>query len=286
VAAIERYGIIIGAMKAGTTTLFDHLSRHPGIAPSKLKEPKYFARDGLYERGPEWYASMWDWDPSTHRVAMEASTHYSFRHTHPETALRMAAHPGEFRLVYLVREPVARIESQYHHALAEGWKVADRPLAEPIDPDLLEPCRYAWQLDAFTAEFPRSSILVLAFEDLVADTEGTVAKVLAHWDLPADDLTVDTELVRNSSQAKIVSNRLSAARRVPGSAWVAERLGPSARNRIKKVVGRGTSPPRLGPEASASIRAELAEDHRRLADEWGVDVSRWDPDHEPSRESS
>ena len=103
-------------MKAGTTTLFDHLAGHPAVAASSDKEPKYFARDGVYERGPDWYASLWDWDPPIHSIAMEASTHYSFRHEHPETAARMAAHPGEFRLVYLVREPVARVESHYHHA--------------------------------------------------------------------------------------------------------------------------------------------------------------------------
>jgi len=30
-------------MKAGTTTLFDLLSRHPGIAPARIKEPNFFA---------------------------------------------------------------------------------------------------------------------------------------------------------------------------------------------------------------------------------------------------
>ena len=139
----------------------------------------------------------------------------------------MAAHPGEFRLVYLVREPVARVESHYHHALAAGWQVADQPLGEDLHRDLVEPCRYAWQLDAFTAQFPRSSILVLTFDELVADTEGTVERVLAHWDLPVDGFSLDTDLVRNSSSSKVVSTRVHTARRVPGSAWLSDRLSPT-----------------------------------------------------------
>ena len=187
----------------------------------------------------------------------------------------MAAHPGEFRLVYLVREPVARVESHYHHALAAGWKVADQPLGEDLHRDLVEPCRYAWQLDAFAAQFPRSSILVLTFDELVTDTEGTVERVLAHWDLPVDGLSLDTDLVRNSSSSKVVSTRVHTARKVPGSAWLSDRLSPATRRRIKGLIGTGTEAPRLDAAARAALRAELAEDHRRLAGEWGVDVGGW-----------
>jgi Sulfotransferase family len=262
-------------MKAGTTTLFDHLAGHPAVAASSDKEPKYFARDSVYERGPDWYASLWDWDPATHSIAMEASTHYSFRHEHPETAARMAAHPGEFRLVYLVREPVARVESHYHHALAAGWRVADRPLGVPIHPDLVDPCRYAWQLDAYTEQFPRESILVLSFEELVADTEGTVERVLEHWGLPTEGFSIDTGLVRNSSSGKVVSTRVHSARKVPGSAWLAERLSPTSRRKIKALIGSGTKAPHLDEAGRDALRDELAEDHRRLAAEWGVDVGVW-----------
>jgi hypothetical protein len=190
----------------------------------------------------------------------------------------MAAFPGEFRLVYLVREPVARIESHYHHALAAGWKVADQPLGEDLHADLVDPCRYAWQLDAFTAQFPRSSILVLTFEDLVADPDVAVARVLDHWGLPADGFSIDSDLVRNSSSTKVVSTRVHSARKVPGSAWLARKVSPERRRRIKSLIGSGRPAPRLDEAAKAAVRAQLAFDHRRLADEWGVDVGGWGTD--------
>ena len=272
-------------MKAGTTTLFDHLAGHPAVAASSDKEPKYFAWDSVYERGPDWYASLWDWDPATHSIAMEASTHYSFRHEHPETAARMAAHPGEFRLVYLVREPVARVESHYHHALAAGWRVADRPLGVPIHPDLVDPCRYAWQLDAYTEQFPRESILVLSFEELVADTEGTVERVLEHWGLPTEGFSMDTGLVRNSSSGKVVSTRWTrpARCRAPrGWPSVSARLPPEdqgphrirhegtppRRGRSRRVAGRaGRGPPaarrRVGRRRGRLAGGRLGRDGRQ-----------------------
>ena len=40
---IPQYVLIIGAMKSGTTTLYDYLARHPQLASSKRKEPGFFA---------------------------------------------------------------------------------------------------------------------------------------------------------------------------------------------------------------------------------------------------
>jgi len=46
---------IVGAMKSGTTTLHNVLSRHPQVFMSEKKEPHFFAFDGQRESyaGPE-----------------------------------------------------------------------------------------------------------------------------------------------------------------------------------------------------------------------------------------
>jgi len=43
--------IIIGAQKAGTTSLFEHLRRHPEISLPVGKEVPYFSHDRVYARG-------------------------------------------------------------------------------------------------------------------------------------------------------------------------------------------------------------------------------------------
>src|SRR5664280_1861889 len=47
--------IIIGAQKAGTTTLFEYLKRHPELCMPAGKEAPYFGHDDMIARGWEAY---------------------------------------------------------------------------------------------------------------------------------------------------------------------------------------------------------------------------------------
>ena len=49
--------IIIGAMKAGTTSLHDYLSFHPEIPISEPNELYFFLEEANWGRGLEWYES-------------------------------------------------------------------------------------------------------------------------------------------------------------------------------------------------------------------------------------
>ena len=44
--------VLIGAMKAGSTTLFRRLEEHPGVAAGGAKEPNFFSREENYAKGP------------------------------------------------------------------------------------------------------------------------------------------------------------------------------------------------------------------------------------------
>src|SRR5438477_403839 len=151
--AIDRFGLIIGAMKCGTTSLFYYLAQHPEICPSRLKEPAFFATK--WEQGPDWYHALYDWAPSRHRVAIEASTHYTRLPQFPNVPDRIATIPARFKFVYLVRNPLDRAESQYNHARTMPWPVGAAPLSEGLHARLIDWSRYAMQIDAYTALFPR-----------------------------------------------------------------------------------------------------------------------------------
>src|SRR4051812_24838908 len=47
--------IVIGAQKAGTTTLFEHLRRHPDVSLPAGKESAFFSQDENYRRGWDAY---------------------------------------------------------------------------------------------------------------------------------------------------------------------------------------------------------------------------------------
>ena len=88
---IPRHLLIIGAMKAGTTSLFGWLAQHPAIAPSTKKETNFFSHGAAASGGPEDYAQNWNWLPNQHRWAMEASPAYSKLPARPNAAIAAAS---------------------------------------------------------------------------------------------------------------------------------------------------------------------------------------------------
>jgi hypothetical protein len=175
--------VIIGAMKCGTTALHQALALHPDIAMSEPKELNFFfgpeAGDGSWEagnwhRGLEWYCGHW---PAPAPVRGESSPGYTSP-SHPEVAARMAAVLPDARLVYLVRDPIARAVSQYRHHGRDGTET--RPIEQALmDPasQYLSRSRYVERLDPFLRCFPHEGVAVVAMESLAGDRRRTIRRL-------------------------------------------------------------------------------------------------------------
>jgi hypothetical protein len=190
--------LIIGAQKAGTTALYAYLRRHPAITGPSWKEVSYFDRH--YGRGEAWYRGNF---PNRVRargkLVGEASPSYIFHPLGPERAKALVP---EARLVALVRHPVDRALSHYHHEVALGREPLrfedaldaeeDRLRGEEerlaADPSYFSRAwwshayksrgRYAEQLERWLAVFPREQLLILPSADLGGEPERTHARVL------------------------------------------------------------------------------------------------------------
>src|SRR5919108_4032985 len=173
--------VVIGAMKCGTNALHHLLDRHPEIAMSEPKELNFFFGPdridreawtrGNWGRGVAWYAQHFD-TPAA--VRGESSPGYTSP-SHPEVALRMSALVAAVRLIYLVRDPVQRAISQYHHHQAEGAET--RPLEEALlDPhsQYISRSRYYDRLAPFLAHFDRQAIAIVGQEELAAQPRRTL----------------------------------------------------------------------------------------------------------------
>ncbi|HEX7247334.1 MAG TPA: sulfotransferase, partial [Actinomycetota bacterium] len=47
--------LVIGAMKAGTTSLYHYLDAHPDVFVPRVKELDFFVDGANWRRGIEWY---------------------------------------------------------------------------------------------------------------------------------------------------------------------------------------------------------------------------------------
>lgn len=114
---IKNYIFIVGSMKSGTTSLFSYLEQHPQIAASRDKEPCFFSRSDIFAKGYNWYESLWDWNPASHKIAMEGSTSYTRIPTYSNAAEEIQRFQSRtnssIKFIYIVRHPIERIESHY-----------------------------------------------------------------------------------------------------------------------------------------------------------------------------
>ena len=106
--------IIVGAQKAGTTSLYNCLKQHPEIVPASKKEIQYFSQ--FYNKGYDWYLQHFKLRDDNLQSG-EASPFYLF---HPHAAARIAQALPEVRIIVLLRNPVQRAISHYHQQARRG----------------------------------------------------------------------------------------------------------------------------------------------------------------------
>jgi Sulfotransferase domain len=204
--------LLIGAQRAGTTSLFYYLRRHPHVARPVTKEIHFFD-DGFW-RGIDWYRSFFP-TSAEHRlarlrggdlVAADATPYYLF---HPAVPERVAATIPSVRLAVLLRDPVVRAYSHYRKMRRMGLerlsfenaldKEEERLAGEEerlrADPRYRSHHHrrhayvarglYADQLERWLEHFPREQLLVLRSEDFFARPAETYADTLAFLGLRA-----------------------------------------------------------------------------------------------------
>ena len=170
----EPFLIISGAMKAGTTTLFDVLAQHPEICPSNDKEPGFFSFEEVYSRGMDWYRTLWDSPGEGRKVYMEASTHYTKEPEIPSGAYLAERHLADVRFIYVVRNPIKRIESHVNFVRMQGMELRG---CEFSNPHVVNLTRYMSQLDPYLERFGKERVMVVDFDDLIRKPERSLRKI-------------------------------------------------------------------------------------------------------------
>ena len=279
--SMGRFALLVGAMKSGTSNLFFVLGQHPQFSPCNLKEPSFFSDEQEYAKGFSYYRDLWDWDPAVHKVALEASTTYT-KYPQQEAAQRIAEAGKDFRFIYIMRNPLERIESHIRQGLYQGFSQGlDKGLGEHE----VALSRYANQLDQYTKYFPRESILLLTLEDYRRNGADVLKRVCEHLGVDQSFEFQDLDLLRHDGtvyQRRVTVNKIwsgSGVHRLLGipyralsqvSRWV---LPGDIRESLKRAVvetDRGRF--RLNDSERELVVARLTPDLRRLKSWYGVDT--------------
>lgn len=186
--------VIIGCGKGGTTSLYDYLIKHPQILPAAQKEIDFFSHH--FDCGLPWYAAQFP--PALterHLLTGEATPSYLMN---PDVPQRLAALLPDIKLIVLLRNPVDRAISYYHHAVrhcqedrsAETAILSELEALDGVDEDGLTAGErfdnvpgyvlyslYYYALKRWLDRFDRTQILILKSEDLYSHTDSVVNQV-------------------------------------------------------------------------------------------------------------
>lgn len=176
---------IIGAAKAGTTSLHYYLNQHPEIQMAAHKEPNFFSGpedDASSKRisSLDKYEKLFDSSVGVRGEASVGYTNYPRRKGVPERIKELVP---EAKFIYLVRDPIARTVSQYHHRVAvEGERQSLREaLSHLSDPYSIYVGHslYATQIELYLSHFSQDRMLVLDQAELLADRRSTLREIFA-----------------------------------------------------------------------------------------------------------
>lgn len=262
--------VVIGAPKAGTTSLARWLSDHPDVRMSATKELEFF--DLYFDRGLDWYAEQLP-PGGPGLVVGEATPTYL---GHPLAPTRAAQSLPAARFVAVLREPVSRAWSNYWFFCQLGlerrsWASAVRAERKGRGPDYLGRGRYAEQVARWDAVVDPDRLLLLLFDDLVADPAGVFARVCRFAGVRDDVPPTSTRSVNPTSRPR--SRHLQYALHATG---LSRRSGPG--RALWSWNARGGRPPTLPREAAAELRQRYAADNAALADRLGTALpAAWKP---------
>lgn len=268
---------VIGAMRAGTTTLQSLLERVDGVCMPTMKETDFFVAQKNLHRGIDWYTRQF---PHSDRLCGDISPNYSKRDLFPGVAERLYAAAPNAKIIYVVRDPLERAISQYRHSYLAGQ---DLPLPGKLagtrdGEHIAAGSRYAYQIEPYLRLFGEPAVLIVDFVELCAEPLAVVTRIARFAGLVEVHVRPGAAAAANSSESlgrmpgwwlKLrehpVGERIRAS--VPRALIQTVKFGLSARTTRREV-------PRFGADERAELAAMLHEDSERFRALTGISFGR------------
>lgn len=268
--------IILGAQKCGTTTLFNVLRHHPHLVNSVPKDTGFFNFRELNKSAVDYVSYHNLFSEKEGALYYEATTSYSFNALNDLNVYdNIHAYNPEMKFIYIVRNPVDRIISNYMHNYLRGY--TDLGIEEYLYKEkmLIDVTRYYTQISPFIRNFGRENILLLEFGELINDMEKTINKLSGFLDIDPDLFDRDAfDMHRNKSVGGVKRDQKYDS---PSLLYkVIRRLSPAMWKRISKNSDRKfTEKPTLSPTSKEMILNALELEVNAIGKLMNKDLSHW-----------
>ena len=174
--------MILGAQKAGTTTLFQILDTHPHLSGCTEKEPHFFSKTSNWQADLPQYNDLFLAGEGLRYF--EASTSYT---NYPLENLNIwediYTYNPEMKFIYIVRNPIDRIRSAYTHYYQRGFTQEGIDQEIVRDPAYLSISRYYSQILPYIETFGRERVFLIDFDELLKNRKQVIYELSEFLDL-------------------------------------------------------------------------------------------------------
>lgn len=286
--------IIIGSPKCATTSLHFYLSVHPQIWMSAQKELHFFlsqASWGSWNRGLDWYCQQFQ-DGADCLIRGESSPGYSVEGYSQDSAEKMAALLPNAKLIYMVRDPIARVRSHYLEEVYNGHISSKLTLDhiltmgdEAPDPmgfnyrSMVYTSLYYKQLSIYLQKFDLKKIHLISMESFLKDDVAclsSIFKFLEVKDVMPDNL--DVKLNVNSQKRLRFINPTGLVRQLPKYEKFSTLIPFKVKSVYRTLISRSIDQKaisRISPENEEKLRDLFAPDVARLRTLTGQAFPEW-----------
>ena len=213
--------IIIGAQKAGTTTLYNWLAQHPDVyGPKGMKDFPFFCDDMYYEKGIKWFATNYS-QYKNQKIILHGSVNYLY--FSQVSAQRIYQYNSNTKLIALLRNPVDRAYSafwqqkkvgnenidDFSYAVEKEKERCKGTFQDQANLTYIDHGFYAHQLKKYYETFPSTNIKVIIFEEMIRNNAETVSDLYKFMGI--DSYFKPNYVVKNESglpRFKIINNLL------------------------------------------------------------------------------
>jgi len=289
---------IVGAAKAGTTSLFQYLKVHPDIYMARVKEPHHFSSvehpdpnmyglptDNLEYHSrlikkPEEYARLME--PGKDAVYRgEASPSYLYDQNAAE---KIFDYNNQARILIILRHPVDRAISHFRMTGRQG-RAYSRNLMEVLHYDetisdkrwngkaslILELGYYTEQINRYSELFPEQQVKIGTFEELTSDPSIVVRDICNWLNLNTD---INPEVFQKQHNPSSGFNRFSSKiKTVSGAEGAIRKIKhylPGLVQRVKKGLSRLQPDVMIPDEAIHYLNDKYRPETERLSSTYGI----------------
>lgn len=291
--------LVVGAGRAGTTSLHHYLRQHPDVFIPERKAPSHFycvgaASSGSLERRlstrthfvaePADYEALFDsW--AGERAVGEVSPAYL---ASTAVAQRVVDRLEGVRIIVILRDPIDRVHARYVARRRDGLERA-RDFAALVDDELRRPLRVddtagTYLAGGFVSQALQSyfdliepeRIRCYLFDDLVRNQGALVADMLGFIGVNPD-VELDLGAAHNRSAGTIAGpiRRVLWTRTALARTWLRPHVPEHLRDRAFRTATRSLRSETLDPAVQAKLAELYQPEVTRLADMLGRDLSHW-----------